>query len=257
MPIQISAKRRFAEQAANGSVPIGTFITSFDAATSVVMANAGFDFVLLDCEHGPMNHEAALNHIRACQAHGIIPLVRVLENRPQLIQSYLDLGAQGIVVPKVETAEDARRAAAAGQYQPGGRGMCSGCDAAAYSNANWSAHVTAANANTLIIPLIETREGVRNLTDIVATDGVDVVMFGPGDLSQDMGLDLFREQAAMQDIWNDFKAKVRGAGKKVMAPLGLGFDGVDIGVESMDLMMLGNAARQIVDAHRARNGQSR
>src|SRR5215470_15567999 len=137
--------------------PLGTFITSIDPAVSVVLATAGFDFVILDCEHGPMDRVSALNHIRAASLHGAVPLVRTLEGSSQQIQAWFDIGAAAVIVPKVGDAETAARIAAAARYQAGGRGMCPGCDAARYSGEDWAGHVARSNANNRVIPLIETR----------------------------------------------------------------------------------------------------
>lgn len=243
--------RALLEKAADtGRPPIGTFITSIDPAVSVVIANAGFDFVILDCEHGPMDRVSALGHVRAASLHGAITVIRTLENSSQMIQSYFDIGAAAVIVPKVGDRATAERVARAAKYRPGGRGMCPGCDAARYTQEGWSDHVLRANQMTTVIPLIETREGIENLSEIAAVDGIDVVMFGPGDLSQDMGLNLFDDFEQLMGIWTDFQAIVRAAGKRVMAPFGLGFEGADIGTQDMDLMMMGAAARAIVRAHR-------
>jgi 2-keto-3-deoxy-L-rhamnonate aldolase RhmA len=236
--------------AKSGQAPLGTFVTSLDPAVSVVLANSGFDFVLLDCEHGPMDRVSALNHVRAAALHGAVTMIRTLENSSQMIQSYFDIGAAAVIVPKVNDRQTAERVSRMSKYQPGGRGMCPGCDAARYSGEGWGDHVAISNENTMVIPLIETREGIDNLAEIAAVDGIDVVMFGPGDLSQDMGLNLFDDFDKLAEIWTNFQSTVRAAGKKVMAPFGLGFEGADIGTQDMDLMMLGNAARAIVRAHK-------
>jgi 4-hydroxy-2-oxoheptanedioate aldolase len=231
-------------------VPLGTFITSFDPAVSVVLATAGFDFVILDCEHGPMDRVLALNHVRAASLHGAVPVVRTLENSSQQIQSYFDIGAAAVMVPKIGDAETARRVAGAARYQAGGRGMCPGCDAARYSTEDWPEHVARSNAGNRVVPIIETRAGIENLAEIAAVDGIDVLMFGPGDLSQDMGLNIFTDHARLLTIWESFKVIVRDAGKLVMAPLGYGFEGADVAVQEMDLMMLRKAASDVVNAHR-------
>src|SRR6476620_820562 len=115
------------------SPPIGTYVMSTDPAITALYGVAGYDFVIIDQEHGPNDTASTIGHIRAADANGVVPLVRILENRPTLIQKNLDLGAQGIVVPKVSTAADARRVVEASQYVPGGRGAC-----AAVEGARWT-----------------------------------------------------------------------------------------------------------------------
>jgi len=245
------ARRRISESVRAGNTPIGIFVTSVDPAASTIMGAAGFDFVILDCEHGPMDKVTALQHIRAAGAWPMLTFIRTLEATPQSIQAYFDIGANGVMVPKIETAEQARRAVAASRYQPGGRGMCPGCESALYSSDTWLAHVAEANDGNIIIPLIETRAGMANLKEIVAVEGVELVMFGPGDLSQDLGLDLFTQKEQLYGLWADFAKTVHDAGKLAMVPAGFDFEGADVLVNSMDLKLLRTAADQIVARHRA------
>ncbi|MCZ4344163.1 aldolase/citrate lyase family protein [Sphingomonadaceae bacterium G21617-S1] len=247
---QVNALSEIKRKIKAGEVPIGTFITSLDPATTTIMGSVGFDFLIIDCEHGPIDRAQALQHVRAAQATGTIALARVLENSPALIQSFLDIGVQGVVVPHVDDAEGARRMVKASQYAPGGRGMCPICHAGKYSVDGWSDHVRHSNANILAIPLLESRAAVENIAEIAAVDGLEMVMFGPGDLSQDMGLSFPDDNERLRDTWNHVRDTVHAAGKLILVPHGFGFEGADILVNDMDLKMLRETAKKVIAAHK-------
>ncbi|MFQ3894813.1 HpcH/HpaI aldolase family protein [Sphingobium sp. R-7] len=240
----------------SGLTPLGIFVTSQDPASTTILGDVGFDFVLLDCEHGPIDKVIALHHVRAAQAVGTLVLARVLENSPALIQSFLDIGVEGIVVPHIDDADAARRMVNATRYGPGGRGMCPICHAARYSLETWSHHIRQSNANILAIPLLESQAAVENIAEIAAVDGIEFVKFGPGDLSQDMGLDLSRDLPKLMDAWHHVRDTVKAAGKKTMVPGGFGFQGADVVVRDMDLMLLRQRAIDIVAEHRASTGKT-
>ncbi|XAZ30069.1 aldolase/citrate lyase family protein [Paenarthrobacter ureafaciens] len=227
----------------NGRRPVGAFVMSTDSATTSIYGGAGYDWVLIDREHGVMDNAEMRAHLLAAKATGLMPIVRVLENSPTLIQQSLDAGAEGIVVPKVGSAEEARRAVAATKYQPGGRGMCHVVPATGFSVANWGGYSGEMNDNVLLIPLIETKRGVDNIAEICAVDGVDYVFFGLGDLSQDLGLDLTADSDQLVELWNHVATVAHDNGVKAGAPLGYGFDELaDFGTLDADLSVLRVAA---------------
>jgi 2-keto-3-deoxy-L-rhamnonate aldolase RhmA len=182
-------------------------------------------------------------HLLVAQATGLVSVVRVLENNGPLIQQALDAGAQGVLVPKVGSAEEARRAVAASKYQPGGRGMCSVVPAAGFTGAEWGAYSNEMNENVLLIPLIETQRGVENIAEICAVEGVDYIFFGLGDLSQDLGLDMIADGARLVELWEHVASVAHAHGVRAGAPLGYGFDDVaDFGSLDADLATLRTAA---------------
>lgn len=166
----------------------------------------GFDFVLVDCEHGPMTPESAEGMIRAAEAAGISPIVRVAANVPHEILRYLDVGAVGIKVPHIETGAEARAAADAVRYPPRGRrGLAAITRAAAYGiDAPLTKYVETANREVVLLAMVETARGVENIDAIAATEGVDLIALGPGDLSVSMGHGGVRSHpdvvAAMQHV---------------------------------------------------------
>lgn len=249
----VNARRRFKEMIGRGHIPLGVYLTSLDPATTEIFAATGYDFVIVDREHGPFDNQTTLGHIRAAEAGGVIPLVRVLENSQALIQASLDLGAQGVIVPKVETADQAAAALSASLYAPKGfRGMCNGCHAAGYcASEDWSEHQENSDENIVVLPLIETRRGVENIEEILDVPGVEFVFFGPGDLSNDMGIHLLRETDKMMPAWRKVKDAAHRRGKYVVSLGQLGFEEADIYAGVMDLMMLRSAAAESAARHRA------
>ncbi|MGA6161160.1 HpcH/HpaI aldolase family protein [Amycolatopsis magusensis] len=148
---------------------------------------AGLDFVLLDCEHGPADTEQVQHHLNAADAHGLATLVRVGSAEPALILRALDLGAQGVVVPHVDTADQAKAVVAAARYPPlGDRGFANYTRAARFGSRSPADYLEHAAATTLVIPMLETARACENAAEILAVPGVDAVMPGPADLAVSM-----------------------------------------------------------------------
>lgn len=172
-----------------GDVCYGPFLKLAEPGVVEIVASAGFDHVIIDLEHGPLSVETAQNLVRAAELHGIAPLIRVGANEPARILRALDVGAQGVHIPHISTAADARRAVDACFFHPAGsRGVCRYVRAAAYTQRTAAEHFAAANRRTLPVLHIEGREGVTNLRDILAVPGIGVVFLGPYDLSQSCGV---------------------------------------------------------------------
>lgn len=166
---------------------VGSFVTIGSPAVAEVMGLAGFDFLIVDTEHGPMSVETAENMVRAAEVAGAVPIVRVAENNPAQITRALDIGALGVQVPQITTAEDAYRAVQAARYHPlGARGVAM-MRSARYGAVQPSGYFARANAETLVVLHCESVAAVENLPDILKVEGVDVVFVGPFDLSQSLG----------------------------------------------------------------------
>jgi 4-hydroxy-2-oxoheptanedioate aldolase len=166
---------------------LGTF--SIVAAVEIVeiVALAGFDVVVLDMEHGGYEIGNLGPHILAARARGLAPIVRVRWNEPALIGAALDAGAAGVLVPHVQSAADARAVVTAARFPPeGNRGAHPWVRAADYAAAeDWHAR---ANEDIAVIAMVEGREGVAAIDDILATPGLDAVFLGPVDLAASLGL---------------------------------------------------------------------
>lgn len=168
---------------------IGTFARIPNCELIEIEAHAGFDLVIIDTEHTPFGMETAIDLVRAADASGIAPLVRVTENSPSLIAKALDIGSQGVVIPRIETREEAERAVRAGRFHPlGQRGACPRVRAGDYSAMGSVEYFARANERTLLILLVETARGASNLREIVTTPGVDAILLGATDLSQSLGV---------------------------------------------------------------------
>lgn len=244
----MSARRAlntFAEIEASGRKPTGVFVMSVDSSVTGIYGAAGYDWVLIDREHGVMDNRDLRGHLHAAEAGGMVAIVRVLENSPALIQQTLDAGAQGVMVPKVGTAEGARRAVAAAQYKSGGRGMCPVVPATHFTGAGWNDYAAEMNQNVLVMPLIETMEGVENIAAICSVEGVSHIFFGLADLSQDIGIDMERDIDQLVALWERVANTAHEHGVRAGAPLGYGFDDLaDFGSLDSDLSTLRDSAER-------------
>ena len=180
----------------------------------------GFEWAFIDAEHGTIGRESCEAMVRACTLGGMVPVVRVPEINAATILGYLETGALGIIVPHVNSAAEARAAIRAIRYAPlGTRGAGSGTRAARYGLTQTASEYFAhANETILVQLLVEEIEGIRNLDEILAVPGVDVVGIGPGDLSMSMG---FPGQPSHPDV----QAAVLEAEARIVAS-GLALDAV-------------------------------
>ncbi|UYN94226.1 MAG: 2,4-dihydroxyhept-2-ene-1,7-dioic acid aldolase [Enhydrobacter sp.] len=151
-----------------------------------VMARQGFDALCVDLQHGLSEMSDVAPLLQAISQTDTVPVVRVAWNEPAAIMKALDLGAYGIIVPLVNTAEEAARAVAACRYPPVGMRSSGPVRAVHYGGADY---VARANDEIVVMAMIETREGLANLDAICATPGLDAVYIGPADLSFALGLE--------------------------------------------------------------------
>ena len=170
-------------------ISIGPFSKSSDPAIIECMGLAGFDFLIIDLEHGPNTIESAQNLIRAALLHEMTPIVRVSENNESSISKALDIGAQGVQVPQVNNKQDALKVVTAAKFSPlGNRGVCRYVRAAGFSSKDKNRYFEESNKDTLVILQIEGKQGIENLDSILDVKGIDIIFIGPYDLSQSMGV---------------------------------------------------------------------
>ena len=166
----------------------GPFIQLNAPGICEIFGHAGFDFCIIDMEHGVIHVDTAENMVRAANTAGIAPIIRVAFNRPELISQALNVGASGVHIPHVSTLEEATQAVWASKFFPlGGRGVCPFVRAARYS-ADKTIYYNKANTETMVIVAIEGTEGIDNLDEILKVKGIDVIFVGPYDLSQSLGV---------------------------------------------------------------------
>ena len=149
----------------------------------------GFDWVLIDCEHGTITLETAELMIMAAESSGVTPIVRPRSSSAQDIVELMDRGAAGVQVPHVITPADARAAVGAVKFHPAGRrGLAAGTRASGYGyRGSLDAFTKAANQESLVCVQIEDEAAIGNIDEILRVDGIDVFFIGPSDLSQSMG----------------------------------------------------------------------
>ena len=199
----------------DGQAVFGVMIT-FPSATMVEMlGHLGFDWVLIDNEHGSITVDNSEDLVRAAEITGMAPIVRPVGNKPEIIAPFLDRGAWGVQIPHVNTAEEAQAAVDAVKYPPvGHRGLFSGSRPGEYGFAGATAdYVDEANRNTLVCLMIEEVEAIENLEEMVTVDGVDVFFIGSGDLSASMGYPGQQTHPEVQSLMEKGITIIREAGK--------------------------------------------
>jgi 2-keto-3-deoxy-L-rhamnonate aldolase RhmA len=169
-----------------GKPAIGSIVSLPDLFVAEVMAGVGFDFLLIDTEHAPVTISELQTLLIALRGTESTIIVRAAWNDVVMVKQILDVGAEGVIIPWVNTPEEARRAVAAARYPPVGvRGL--GPRRAGRLSSSPAEYVRKANDEILLIGQIETTTAVENLDGILSTPGLDAIMVGPGDLAASMG----------------------------------------------------------------------
>lgn len=221
------------------------------------LVQGGWDSITFDMQHGLHDYASAVACIQACQKYPVTPLVRVPWSEPGILGKVLDAGAWGVIVPMINTAEEARALVRACYYPPMGMRSNGPVRAAAYGTL--SPYQSIANDEILILPQIETAEGVENAAEILDVEGISGIYVGPSDLAFSLGLPpaLDREEAQILDIYRHLldlaKARGRLAGIQNMSPAygarmaEMGFQLITVG---SDGLFLGRGAHAATKAAR-------
>jgi 4-hydroxy-2-oxoheptanedioate aldolase len=176
------------KQILNDGPCLGLFSKTTDSAFVEAAGYGGMDFIILDMEHGPASLETMHQHVRAAAVAGMASVIRASGCDAYAIGSALDTGADGVQVPNINTAEQARQAVEAARFHPQGqRGVCRFVRAARFGTQPKADYFSSANEATVVLQ-VEGAEGVRNLDQILEVEGFDVLFVGPYDLSQSVGL---------------------------------------------------------------------
>jgi 4-hydroxy-2-oxoheptanedioate aldolase len=258
-PVQDVAKR-LRERLTTGETVIGSFLSLGSPLTAEIVGAAGFDFGLIDLEHGAGNEQDAIRQMQALAAADCAALVRVESTERQRVHRILDFGAHGIMFPRIDSVEDARRAVAAMRYPAVGvRGVASATRACGYG-VNFQPYL-AGCSSILIVVQIESPAAVRAVDEIAAIDGVDLLFIGPWDLSFAMGiLGDFEHGDFVQAVRSTAEAAKRhGKHTGLLLPAGhsveryhsLGYRMIVSGSDAMLLNQAARAAARSLDEQRA------
>lgn len=175
------------QKVSNREITLGCWIQLPDPFSAEIMARAGFDWLAIDMEHGLIAPDAAFRLIQVIGNAGVLPLVRLHENDPSTIRRMMDAGAGGIIVPMVNTAEEAEQAVSAAKYYPQGQ-RSFGLGRAHHFGREFDAYIETTNADSIVAVQIEHKDAIPNLDAILAVPGIDAIVIGPYDLSGSMGI---------------------------------------------------------------------
>lgn len=168
-----------------GVVTYGAWLTIPSPFCAEVFAHQGYDWLCIDMQHGVIDYWQAVEMLQAISTTDVVPFVRVPWNEPGIIGKVLDAGVMGVIIPMVNTSDQARAAVSASKYYPLGSRSFGPIRAGYYAGADYFSR---ANEDVICMPMIETREAVENLEEILSVPGVDAVYVGPSDLRVSMGL---------------------------------------------------------------------
>ena len=212
-PVKRSLKKR--------KKTFGSWMQIGHPVVAEVMSRTGLDWIVIDLEHASIDFESMINIIRAIQLNNCVPFVRLPENSQHYIQQALDAGAMGLIIPMVNSKEDAEKAVAAAKYPPQGKRGFGFCRANAYG-IDFQSYVKIANDEIAVVVQIEHKDAIANIHDILKVDGVDGVFIGPYDLSGSMGivgqLEHHRIKQSITQILKACKKYGKFAGLHVVKP---------------------------------------
>jgi len=256
-------KNRFKQGLGEGRTLAGYWLSLGSAYAAEAVAGAGYDWLLLDGEHSPIETETTLSMLQALAAYPVSAVYRPPANDPVLIKRALDIGAQTLLIPYVETEEEARAAVAAMRYPPRGRRGVGGATVRATRFGRVAGYALRAEEELCLLVQAETARSLENLEGIAGVDGVDGVFIGPADLATDLG---FPGQPAHREVLSVIETaigRVRSVGKacgiltmdaafaKRCVELGCAF--VAVGV---DVVLLARGSERTLQEFRSMTGGS-
>ncbi|MDE2364142.1 MAG: 2-dehydro-3-deoxyglucarate aldolase [Hyphomicrobiales bacterium] len=205
-------RNHFKHAIAAGRQQIGFWCSLASNISVEIVAGSGFDWLLLDTEHSPNEVPMVIGQLQAVMEHRVHPIVRPAWNDPVLIKRFLDMGVQTLLLPVVNTAEEARAAVAATRYPPRGlRGFSGGSRSSRFGRIR--DYHTRCEDEICVLVQVETQAGLDNIDAIVATEGVDGVFIGPGDLSAAIGYLGDQGNPHVQKVIVDCVKRIRAGGK--------------------------------------------
>jgi len=205
-------RNAFKHAIAKGQLQIGLWCSLCSPVAIEVVSHSGYDWLLLDTEHSPNDVTDILGHLQAAQSGTASCIVRPAWNDMVLIKRYLDIGAQTLLLPFVQTPEEAKRAVESTRYPPKGvRGITGSGRASRYGRVK--DYLKNASSEICVLVQVETRRSLDAIEEIAAVEGVDGIFIGPADLSADFGR---HNKWAEPEIWNailDAGRRIKAAGK--------------------------------------------
>jgi 2-keto-3-deoxy-L-rhamnonate aldolase RhmA len=177
---------RLREKLAAGKSVHGIWITLEAPSLTEIGVGLGLDWIVIDAEHGHLDWKNIVEHLRAATRSSTVVLVRLAEDNPGLIKRALDIGADGVVVPHVESAAQLREIVKMAHFPPAGRRGIGAERATAWGEC-FAQHIKEAATHTLVVPLIESVNGIKQLPEMLKVEGAEIFWFGPADLSASAG----------------------------------------------------------------------
>jgi 4-hydroxy-2-oxoheptanedioate aldolase len=204
-------KKRLLEKKAS----YGVISPTIDPTICEYIGLCGMDFYIMDAEHGPLTITEVSNMIRACETVGITPLARINTLDEKMILQYFDAGCMGVMMPGTNTVDDCKKLVQAVKYYPQGNRGLGPVRSADYMAGKLSQadYLKFSNEQTLVLPMIETKACLQNLSEMVKVDGVDGFILGPRDLALSMGFTDGPSHDEVKKAINQAIAIVTGAGK--------------------------------------------
>ena len=242
---------RFKHAIMSGQHQLGLWVSLANAYSTEIVARSGFDWLLFDTEHAPNDINSILGQLQAAAAFPVSSVVRPTWNEPVQQKRYLDIGAQTLLIPYVQNADEAARAVAGTRYPPRGiRGVGGTMRASGFGQL--TNYLQICEQELCLLVQIETREGLDNLEEIAMVDGVDGIFIGPADLSASLGHPGNPKHPEVQGAIDDAICRIKACGK---APGILTFDqaqarhymelGTLFTAVGMDVALLARAAEQL------------
>ena len=204
---------RIKQVMSEGGLALVSHVGFADPAVVEIIASAGFDGAFIDMEHSIFDLQTVGEMIRVADLCDITPVVRVPDENAKTILRLLDMGAQGIQVPHIAGAEGARKAGEAIRYPPlGDRGGAGSSRAAGYGAVPWLEHMKTSNEEILLIVMTEDKQGLAEIAEVAAVDGVDLIALGPTDISTALGM-TDPADPRLKQTFEELAAKVKAVGK--------------------------------------------
>lgn len=210
--MEINHLERFRATVNAGKTAIGAVVTLDDSAVSECAGDCGLDFVWIDAEHAPHTLTTIKGHITACRGTGCAPFVRVAGNDTAILKPVLDLAPAAVIIPMVNTAEEAEYAVAACRYPKTGVRGCGVRRAVRYGSTGIFDYLRTSEAEPLVIVQIEHIDAVRNLDAILKVPGIDSICVGPCDLSGSMGVLCQMDDPELNRVIDEVCRKTKQAG---------------------------------------------